>query len=358
MSVPRPRATVARMSGYVPGEQPKQGERIIKLNTNENPYPPSPRVLDAIRRLEADALRRYPSPMADDFRHVAARVHAVSPDQIVAGNGSDDILQIALRTYCGAGDVLASPEPTYSLYPVLAEIADVRFVTVPWEAGWTLPAEALLAENPRAIFFANPNAPSGTMVSPADVGALASRTDALVLVDEAYVDFAETNALGLLSQHENVLVTRTLSKGYGLAGLRFGYAIGHPSIIGEMAKVKDSYNCDAIAIAAACAALDDQSYARHCWSNVRAERARLTSELGRRGFDVIPSHANFVLARVPAVVDARELYQSLKARGILIRFFDRPGLRDKLRITIGSPEENDALLAALTELAPIFNLQS
>lgn len=350
MSVPRARATVGRMAGYLPGEQPKPGERVTKLNTNENPYPPSPRVLDAIRRLQGDALRRYPSPMADDFRCVAARVHGVRPDQILAGNGSDDILQIALRSYCDAGDALASPGPTYSLYPVLAELADVRFVTVPWEDSWTLPTEGLLAADARAIFFANPNAPSGTFVSPADVATLASRTDALVLVDEAYVDFADAHCLELVSRHENVLVTRTLSKGYGLAGLRFGYAIGHASIISEMAKVKDSYNCDAIAIAAACAALEDQSYAQQCWAKVRAERARLTRELSGRGFDIIPSHANFLLATVPATADARELYQSLKARGILIRFFDKPGLRDKLRITIGSPEEHDALLSALTEL--------
>ncbi|MBM3772750.1 MAG: histidinol-phosphate transaminase [Acidimicrobiia bacterium] len=352
MSVPRARATVARMLGYVPGEQPTPGERVIKLNTNENPYPPSPSVLESIRRLEGDALRRYPSPMADAFREVAARVHNVSPDQILAGNGSDDVLQIALRSYCGPGDVLASPNPTYSLYPVLAELADVRFITVPWEDHWTLPVAALLAAKPQAIFFANPNAPSGTIVPPADVATLASRTDALVLVDEAYVDFADTNCLGLISQYENVLVTRTFSKGYGLAGLRFGYAIGHPSVIASMAKVKDSYNCDAIAIAAACAALDDQSYARDCWDRVRVERTRLTRELGRRGFDVITSHANFVLATVPSSVDARDLYQALKARGILIRFFDKPELQDQLRITVGSPEENTALLASLAELVP------
>lgn len=347
MSAPRPRVTVARMSGYLPGEQPRPGERVVKLNTNENPYPPSPRVLDAIRRLEGEALRRYPSPMADDFRRVASSVHGVSPDQILAGNGSDDILQIALRSYCGAGDVLASPDPTYSLYPVLAELADVRFRTVPWEPDWMLPVGGLLAANPRAIFFANPNAPSGTIVPSADVAALAQRTDALILVDEAYVDFADTSCLGLLAQHENVLITRTLSKGYSLAGLRFGYAIGHASVIREMAKVKDSYNCDAVAIAAGCAALEDQAYARVCWTRVRSERERMASELAQRGFSVTPSHANFLLAGVPASTDARELYESLKARGILVRFFDKPGLSDTLRITIGSPEENDVLLAAL-----------
>lgn len=351
MAVPIPRSTVARMSGYTPGEQPRPGDRVIKLNTNENPYPPAPKVFEAIRAIGADALRRYPSPLADDFRRVAARVHGVAPDQVLAGNGSDDILQIALRCYCAPGDVLASPDPTYSLYPVLAELADVRFVTVPWETGWSLPTEALLATGARALFFANPNAPSGTWVDPAVVGALAARTGALVLVDEAYVDFAAGSCLPLLSRHENVLITRTLSKGYGLAGLRFGYALGHAALIEQMAKVKDSYNCDAIAIAAASAALDDQAYAREQWNRVRSERDRVSAGLVRLGYDVIPSQANFVLATAPGRAYAKPIYERLKARGILIRFFDRPGLADKLRITIGTPEENDALLAALAEPA-------
>jgi histidinol-phosphate aminotransferase len=335
------------MAGYTPGEQPRAGERVIKLNTNENAYPPSPRVFEAIARVGADALRRYPSPMADAFRRVAALVHGVTPEAILAGNGSDDILQIALRSYCGPGDVLASPDPTYSLYPVLAELADVRFATVPWGPGWRLPTAALVATGARAIFFANPNAPSGTSVPPAEVSDLASRTDALVLIDEAYVDFADENCLTLLHGHDNVLISRTLSKGYGLAGLRFGYAIGHPSVIAQMTKAKDSYNCDAIAIAAACAALEDQDYAREQWRRIKDERARVTTELERRGFTVLPSRGNFVLATVPAAEEGRRLYDGLKARGVLVRFFDKPHLDDKLRITIGTAEENDALFEAM-----------
>ncbi|MGE0449308.1 MAG: histidinol-phosphate transaminase [Vicinamibacterales bacterium] len=347
MSLPRPRPTVARMAGYTPGEQPKPGDRINKLNTNENPYPPSPRVLEAIRTVPPEALRRYPSPTADQFRHVAAHLHGVDPSCILAGNGSDDVLQIALRTYCGPGDVLASPDPTYSLYPVLAELADVAFARVPWREGWTLPVEALLATGPRAIFFANPNAPSGTWVEPPSVASLAAATDALVLVDEAYVDFADDNCIGLLAQHPNVLVTRTVSKGYGLAGLRFGYAVGHPDVIAQMTKVKDSYNCDAIAIAAAAAALEDQEYARARWSDVRAERARLSSRLSERGFAVVPSRANFVLAAVPPGLSAGHLYAALKQAGVLVRYFDAPGLDDKLRISVGTAQEMQALIEAL-----------
>lgn len=347
MSSPHVRPTVERMAGYTPGEQPAPGDRVIKLNTNENPYPPSPRVLEVIRHIDGEALRRYPSPLADDFRRVAARIHGVSPESVLAGNGSDDVLQIALRTFCGPGDVLASPNPTYSLYPVLAALADVSFATMPWEPGWQLPAAALLATAPKAIFFANPNAPSGTCVTPSAVRALARATDALVLVDEAYADFADDNCLALVHELENVLVSRTLSKGYGLAGLRFGYAIGHPSVIAQMAKVKDSYNCDAIAIAAACAALDDQAYARTLWAAIRAERTRLSAALTARGFDVIPSHGNFLLVRVPAATSARSLYEALKTQGVLVRFFDTPGLSDRLRITIGTPAEDAFLLSAL-----------
>jgi len=285
--------------------------------------------------------------MADEFRAVAARVHGVSPDNVLAGNGSDDILQIALRTYCGPGDVLACPDPTYSLYPVLAELADVRLIPVPWLPGWRLPIDALLNERGRAIFFANPNSPSGTSVTVPEIETLASQTEALVLVDEAYADFADDNCLSLVARRPNVLVTRTFSKGYSLAGLRFGYAIGDPHVIGQMAKVKDSYNCDAIGIAAACAALDDQAYARANWQTVRAERQRLSVELERRRFAVIPSQANFLLVTTPDGGQAGWLYAALKARGVLVRFFDKPTLDNRLRISVGAPEENEALLAAL-----------
>lgn len=347
MPPPRPRSVVERMAGYTPGEQPRPGERVIKLNTNENPFPPSPRVIDAIRRVTADDLRRYPSSMADDFRAVAARVHGVGPENILAGNGSDDILQIALRSFCGPGDILVCPDPTYSLYPVLAELADVRLIPVPWGPGWTLPAEALLREQARAIFFANPNSPSGTFAPVAQIETLAGRTEALVLVDEAYADFADDNCLDLPARRPNVLVTRSFSKGYGLAGLRFGYAIGDPAVIAQMAKVKDSYNCDVIGIAAACAALEDMEYARANWQVIRVERERLASELGRRRLGVIPSQANFLLVTTPDEAHAGWLYAALKARGVLVRFFDQPSLNNRLRITVGARVENDALLAAL-----------
>jgi histidinol-phosphate aminotransferase len=336
------------MAPYVPGEQPAPGERVIKLNTNENPFPPSPRVLDAIRNVDGEQLRRYPSPKADAFRATAAAVHGVSADMILAGNGSDEILAIAVRTFLGPGDTLAYPDPTYSLYPVLAATCENHVVTVPWEPGWELPIAALLASSARAIFFANPNAPTGTLVRPSRVRELALAFDGLLLVDEAYVDFADENCLALVRELPNVMICRTFSKGYSLAGLRFGYAIAAPELVAEMSNVKDSYNCDAVSILAATAALADQDYARANWRAVRAERSRLAGELGKRGWEVIPSQANFLLATCPGG-GAAALYRGLKRQGILVRHFDKPGLADKLRITVGTAEQNDALLAALPD---------
>ncbi len=344
--VPPARAVVDRMTGYVPGEQPRPGEKVVKLNTNENPFPPSPRVIDAIGAVDPDRLRRYPNPVASDFLSVAARLHGVRPDMIIAGNGSDEILAIALRAYLDADDTLAFPDPTYSLYPVLAEIGDHRVVRVPWAADWQLPVDALARSGAKAIFFANPNAPSGTPVPQAQARALCRAFDGVVLIDEAYVDFAEESSLPLLADCPNAVIVRTLSKGYALAGLRFGYAIAAPAIIAAMNKVKDSYNCDAISITAACAALDDQAHARQSWDHVRSERARVTDELTRCGFSVLPSQANFILATVPGG-DAAALYGKLKSRGVLVRHFALPGLQDKLRITIGTRADNDALLGAL-----------
>jgi histidinol-phosphate aminotransferase len=345
-STPEPRTTVAKMAPYVPGEQPGPGEKVIKLNTNENPFPPSPHVIEAIRTIDPERLRRYPSPKADAFREVAARLHAVSPDMILAGNGSDEILAIVMRTFLGPGDTLAYPDPTYSLYPVLAACGETRVRTVPWAEGFALPAQALMATGARAIFFANPNAPTGTLVPKARVRELALAFSGLVLVDEAYVDFADDHCIDLVRELPNVMICRTFSKGYSLAGLRFGYAIAAPAMVAEMNKVKDSYNCDAIAIAAATAALEDQDYARRTWQAVRTERDRLAAALGRRGFQIIPSQANFVLASCPGG-KAAEIYLALKQKKILVRFFDKPGLSDKLRITIGTAEQNDALLEAL-----------
>ena len=344
------RETVRGMDGYTPGEQPGESDRVVKLNTNENPFPPSPRVMAAIRDVEAESLRRYPNPTGDLFRAAAAKLHGVTPDMILCGNGSDDILTIATRTFIPPGGAIAHPDPTYSLYPVLAQLQEARTVAVPWADGYALPIEALLATGANAIYLANPNAPTGTFVPPAKVAELASAFPGAVLVDEAYVDFADGHCMGLIAQHPNVMVSRSLSKSYALAGLRFGYAAAQPAVIAELMKVKDSYNADAIAIAAATAAIEDQDYARDKWRYVREERARVTAQLEALGWRVLPSQANFVLATAPDG-RGREAYLGLKRQGILIRHFDKPGLADKIRITIGQAHENNALLAGLRVLA-------
>ncbi len=343
------RSTVRGMDGYTPGEQPGSSARVVKLNTNENPFPPSPRVMAALRDVEAETLRRYPNPNADTFREAAAKLHSVTEDMIIAGNGSDDVLTIATRTFVPPGGSIAYAEPTYSLYPVLAQLQDAKPVTVEWGDHFSLPIEALLATKANAIYLANPNAPTGTVVSPAQVCKLAGAFDGVVLVDEAYVNFADHDCLGLVEDCSNVIISRTLSKGYSLAGLRFGYAVAQPQVIYEMMKVKDSYNTDAISVLAATAAIEDQEYARKNWDYVRSERHRLTTELNQMGWSVLPSQANFLLVTVPDG-QGREAYQGLKHQGILVRFFDKPGLSDKIRITIGQSHENNALLAGIKAL--------
>jgi histidinol-phosphate aminotransferase len=338
------------MDGYTPGEQPGEGERVVKLNTNENPFPPSENVMRAIQQIEQELLRRYPHPHADHFRNAAAKVLGVTPDMLLAGNGSDDILTIATRTCLSAGDTLAYPDPTYSLYNVLARLQDAKIAEIPWEKDYSLPIEGLIGAKPQAIYIANPNAPTGTFVSPQRIAELAKSFKGLILVDEAYVDFADDNCLPLVRQHENVVISRTFSKAYSLAGLRFGYAVAQPAVIREMMKVKDSYNVDAVSICAATAAIQDQDYAREKWEQIKNERERVSSELTQLGWTVLPSRANFVLARSPDG-RGREAYLGLKAQGILVRFFDRPGLQDKIRITIGQSHENNALLGGIRRLS-------
>jgi histidinol-phosphate aminotransferase len=343
------RPHIREMAGYTPGEQPLPGDRVIKLNTNENPFPPSDRVQLAMREIDGELLRRYPSPTAEPFRIAAAKLLNVTPDMILCGNGSDDVLTIATRTFVPPGGKLAFPTPTYSLYPVLSNLQEATAVTVPWEDNWALPTAALLSTKADAIYLANPNAPSGTFVSPTKVEELAKAFDGLLLVDEAYVDFAEDNCVALLRDCENVVIARTLSKAYSLAGLRFGYAVAQPAVIHEMMKVKDSYNCDAISTMLATAAISDQEYARKNWDYIRSERQRLSAELTQMGWDVLPSHANFILVTCPDG-RGRDAYLGLKRQGILVRQWDQPGLTDKIRITIGQNHQNNALLAGIKAL--------
>jgi len=322
------RPAVRVMAGYTPGEQP-QGGGFIKLNTNENPYAPSPRVREAIAACATDEIRLYPDPMADALRDAAAARYDLPRDHILAGNGSDELLAIVLRACTDAGDRVAYPTPTYSLYDVLVAIAG--------------------AEPVRVTIVCNPNAPSGTAIAVDEIAELSEQVAGLVVVDEAYVDFADESALALVRARPNVLVLRSLSKSFSLAGMRVGLAFGAPAVIAELCKVKDSYNLSRVSIAAGAAALADHETMRAHVRQVRTTRARLSGRLRDLGYEVPPSQANFVLARRPGC-DQRGVYEALKRRRILVRYFATPELYDALRITVGTDAEVDALLAALEEI--------
>jgi histidinol-phosphate aminotransferase len=340
------RPAIRSIEGYVPGEQPKD-RRYVKLNTNENPYPPSPRVIEAIGRATTADLRLYPDPVATDLRTKAAEVYGLSPDQIVAGNGSDDLIAMLIRACAEAGNgTVAYPVPTYSLYDTLVAIQGARAVRIPFPDDFRLPAEELLAKNAPLTFICNPNAPSGTFTPVVEIDAFARRASGIVAVDEAYVDFADENALRLVKTCPNVVVLRTFSKSFSLAGMRIGLGFGGTDVIAELNKVKDSYNLDRLSLVAATAALGDMDWMRANIARVRSARDALTKGLTTIGARVLPSQANFVLARFSGE-QAGQIQKRLKERGVLVRYFDTPYLRDALRISVGTPEECDALLAAL-----------
>lgn len=342
------RENVAASAGYVPGEQPQDGS-TIKLNTNENPYPPSPKVMEAIAGVGAEQLRKYPNPSARPFREAAAQVHGISPDMILAFNGGDELLATVIRACAAERDAVAYLEPSYSLYPVLTEVQGARKVALQYRIDgttWSLP-EGIEKTDAAILLIVNPNAPSGTLEDVDKLEQIARAFRGLVVIDEAYVDFAPVSALELAKKLPNVLLLRTMSKGYSLAGLRFGYGIGQPALLEQLVKVRDSYPCDALSIAAATAAISDQEYAKGTWEKVKSERARLAAALRAMGFVMPESHSNFVLATVPGKVSAKGVYEALKGKGILVRWWDLPRIADKVRITVGTPEQNDRLLKEL-----------
>jgi histidinol-phosphate aminotransferase len=335
------------MAGYVPGEQPREGT-FIKLNTNENPYPPSPRVFEAVREaLTGDRLRKYPDPLGTAFRKAAAQVLGVDPDGILIGNGSDDILTIVTRAFVPEGGLIVSPTPSYLLYETLAEIQGAKYESVPYTPDWRLP-EPWPKPDAHLTLIANPNSPTGTAVANAELARLADQVRGPLLVDEAYVDFAADHALALVRK-PNVIVSRTLSKSYSLAGIRFGYAVGDPAVIHELNKVKDSYNCDVLSLAAATAAIEDQDYRQSVRWKILKTRARLATELARLGFEVTPSETNFVWCR-RSDRPVKPIYEELKRRLILVRYMNYPGYGDGLRITVGTEEEVGRLVEELERI--------
>ena len=349
------RKNVEKAKGYEPGFQPRppfllsqESRGVIKLNTNENSFPPSPKVLKVLAEITAEQLRRYPDPQGDTFRQAAAEVNGVQLDYIMCCNGGDELLNIAIRAFCDENHPVAYPVPTYSLYQVLANLQNCQAIEIPFDGEFNLPAK-LSATDAALTIVCNPNAPTGTFINVGELASLADELTGVLLIDEAYVDFAEDNCTSLAKDFDNVIILRSMSKGYSLAGLRFGYAIAQPDLISGLMKLKDSYNVDAVAIAVATAAIKDRQYFKENVEKVKANRKKLIEQLRALDFEVADSSANFVLAKSKND-KAGEIYDKLVQRNIYVRFFNLPGLSDKLRITVGTREQNDKLISALKEI--------
>jgi histidinol-phosphate aminotransferase len=347
---------VARdLTPYVPGEQPKIAN-LIKLNTNENPYPPSPKVLTAIQaELGADAarLRLYPDPNADLLKTAIAQCHGVTAQQVFVGNGSDEVLGHAFMALLKHEAPILFPDITYSFYPVYCGLYGVDYTTVPLADDFTINPADFCGRPNGGIIFPNPNAPTGCLLAlDAIERILQANPDSVVVVDEAYVDFGGATAIPLVDRYDNLLVVHTLSKSRSLAGLRVGFAVGHPALIEALERVKNrfnSYPLDRLAIAGAVAAIEDEAHFEHCCRAVIASRDTLSANLAGLGFEVLPSAANFVFARHPQR-DAGELAKALRDQSIIVRHFKLPRIDQFLRITVGTDDECQALIAALRQI--------
>ncbi|TJZ74776.1 histidinol-phosphate transaminase [Chitiniphilus eburneus] len=342
---------VVRLTPYVPGEQPKI-TNLIKLNTNENPYGPSPRVLAALKDAAADPLRLYPDPNADDLKATIARYHDLTPAHVFVGNGSDEVLAHAFMALLKHDRPLYFPDISYSFYPVYCGLYDISYRAVPVDEAYRIDVNDYDADA-GAVIFPNPNAPTGRLLGLADIEALLTRLpDVVVVVDEAYIDFGGDSAIALVQRHPNLLVVQTLSKSRSLAGLRVGFAVGHPDLIEGLERVKNSFNSyplDRPAQLGAIASFEDEAYFQEARAKVIASREWLIEDLQELGFDVLPSAANFVFARHPQR-DAGELAAALRQRAILVRHFKAPRIEQFLRISIGNDAECEALVKALSEI--------
>lgn len=331
---------IGAMHGYTPGEQPADTS-LIKLNTNENPYPCSPLVVEAIER-EAHCLQLYPSPMADALRERAAQSYGVEPSQVMAGNGSDELIAILMRACTEPGDAVAWAVPTYSLYETVAATVGARAVEVESDASAIPPA--LAAASARVTFLCTPNSPTGRSLPLPEIAAFARDAAGVVVVDEAYIDFGGPSALSIFADHPNMVVTRSFSKSFSLAGLRLGLLFGHADLLAELAKVKDSYNVSRLAIAAGVAALEDAEWMENNVARVRATRARTTAALRRAGYVVEDSCANFLWVECGGKGGGRAVYERLRSGGVLVRHFARRGLENGIRVSIGTDAQMDRFL--------------
>ncbi len=351
------RSNIKAMQGYASGEQPDSAD-VIKLNTNENPFPPSPAVAAALAAIQVESLRRYPPPTAALLRDKLAACHGVDRDNIIVTNGGDELLRLVIATFVEVHQSIAVAEPSYSLYEVLAKAHGCGMLRFDLEADWSLPADfarQLNDSGAKLCLVVNPHAPSGHLTPVMELRALAAAFKGVLVIDEAYIDFVDPalghDCLPLIAEFDNVLLLRTFSKGYSLAGLRMAYGLGSRTLVDPMQyKTKDSYNTDYIAQVLAGAAIDSRDYAAETWRHVREARESMAKALAGMGLCSPPSQSNFLLVTVPPSHSAEALYQALKQRGILVRYFKLPRLDDKLRITIGTTEENQRLLKALQEI--------
>lgn len=337
---------------YLPGKQP-QGTDWIKLNTNELPYPPSPKVSTAVARA-VDQLRKYPSPTSTDLRAAVAKLHGLDPSQVIIGNGSDEILTLLVRAFAGPGRQVGETEPSYSLYPVLASIQNAEVISIPLTSDLSLPVEAIHRCPAPLFILTTPNAPFGVGFPLDSLRSAIAGFRGVFVADEAYADFGDVSTADFLGEFSNLIVTRTFSKSYGLAGLRVGYALGSPEAIDVLDRLRDSYNVNRLSQAGALAALQDQPYLKEVVSKVRATRNRFAASLRSQGWEVPPSQSNFVFGR-PPVVEGRSRVQSaasafawLEAHRILVRYFPgNPLTADGLRMSIGTDTEMDRCLEEL-----------
>ncbi|MBG6291707.1 MULTISPECIES: histidinol-phosphate transaminase [Pseudomonas] len=339
---------VKELVPYVPGEQPKLA-KLVKLNTNENPYGPSPKVVAAIQAELNDTLRLYPDPNADRLKQTIAEYHGVKTAQVFVGNGSDEVLAHAFHALFQHGKPLLFPDVTYSFYPVYCGLYGIEFEALPLDEQFQIRAEDYARPN-GGIIFPNPNAPTGCLLPLGAIERLLQASpDSVVLVDEAYVDFGGETAISLVDRYPNLLVAQTLSKSRSLAGLRVGFAVGHEDLIEALERVKNSFNSyplDRLALAGAVASFEDQAYFEQTCSAVIHSREKLVAELKTLGFEVLPSAANFIFARHPQR-DGAELAAALREEGVIVRHFKQQRINQFLRISIGTEEQNQALIDAL-----------
>jgi len=341
------------LSPYTPGEQPKD-RRFIKLNTNENPYPPSPKVIEAIQKAAGENLRLYPDPECAEFREAVAVRYGVKPEQVFAGNGSDEILAFAFAAFFEDSEELLFPDITYSFYPVYANLWGIRYRTIPLDEDFSVNINEYKIPS-SGVIFPNPNAPTGVALALDDILSLAEyleKREKVLIVDEAYIAFGAQSAVPHINKYANLLTVHTLSKSASLAGLRFGFAIGNEKLIEGLCRIRDSFNSytlDRLAIAGAAAAVSDAAYYGEINRRVINTRERVAQSLRGLGFNVLPSSANFLFVKPPNISGAK-FFTALREKGILVRHFNKDRIADHLRITIGTDEEMDTVLDACREI--------